>query len=586
MVAKIFRAIPMRSLSSLSFVSLLLLLTLLERFRREGIIFSLFPSFLGSASELHLGIIKRPISLIFLVMLSIVSVLVYSYSEAYMEHYNNKKFLTLLFLFVLSIIFLSVRFTSLPLIIGWDYLGLTSLCLIIIYPNKFTKIYSFLTIIFNRVGDVAIIVFICFLLLSLTKFHVFPIYFVKLCMVRLLICLVCKRAQFPISSWLPAAIAAPTPISAIVHSSTLVTAGVLLAAIFIDFIRIFILSPILLVLSSLSFLSGGSMASVEPDLKKTIAFSTISQIRIMIIFICLSFNSISMCHILYHASFKRLLFCCAGTFFSYSFMSQYAKNSRFSSGFLFLPYTLLFISCFGMTGLIISSSFFTKDVLLELLHDVSYSIFILILFSSAISIFYIGKLLESGSQNLWSFRSACIKSFGQTRVTSYGVFCLGIGALLRELLISSFCPSQETQDFLCSLLVLATGFYTLYKIPKLILIVTSDILLIKTFSFSLWSHTISNNVLNPWHISDHFFFKPYAIFPYFYRLTSGSLYGFLSLAMLIFVLGFYSNSLHRTWHWSCQSIGIKGTSLNDLEDENLSCCYLHHKAYDIAGAGS
>jgi len=123
-----------------------------------------------------------------------------------------------------------------------------------------------------------------------------------------------KRAQFPFCRWLPAAMAAPTPVSALVHSSTLVTAGVYLIIRFWEFIsRFFFLSNFLQVVSLFTMLLAGVSALFETDLKKIIALSTLRQLRVILFAVSIGMHLLGLFHLYTHALFKALLFLCAGT---------------------------------------------------------------------------------------------------------------------------------------------------------------------------------------------------------------------------------------------------------------------------------
>lgn len=127
-----------------------------------------------------------------------------------------------------------------------------------------------------------------------------------------MIAAITKRAQIPFSSWLPAAMAAPTPVSALVHSSTLVTAGVYLLIRFRPIFSNYMLNRNLLLLSVLTMFISGLGAIFEYDLKKIIALSTLSQLGLIIRTLCLGIPEFAFFHLLTHALFKSLLFICAG----------------------------------------------------------------------------------------------------------------------------------------------------------------------------------------------------------------------------------------------------------------------------------
>lgn len=164
--------------------------------------------------------------ILFFLMVALVTCVVALYRELYIDHYNFKKYSFLTFSFFLSMLILRSSHSYVNILLGWDGLGVSSLCLIMFYPNKTSSYNSFLTFFFNRLGDLFLLVifssflldnlFFCFLYDNFRSFFLF----------LLLLCTFTKGAQFPLSAWLPAAMSAPTPISAIVHSSTLVTAGI------------------------------------------------------------------------------------------------------------------------------------------------------------------------------------------------------------------------------------------------------------------------------------------------------------------------------------------------------------------------
>lgn len=315
-----------------------------------------------SLVDLSTSVEVGSIAIYFLCIVFLVTSFVLIYRARYMEHYNNPKFIFLLFSFFVSIIILSVRSSYLVLMLGWDGLGFTSICLIIFYPNKNTLYNSFLTIFFNRLGDVVMIFSLCFSMINFSIFYSHS--FTPAVLILLTLCAFTKRAQFPLSSWLPAAMSAPTPISAIVHSSTLVTAGVfLLIKFFYSYSSITILTLILF-FSAVSFLTGGLIANIELDLKKIVAFSTMSQISIIFLICCLGWTALCISHMILHALFKTLLFTCGGVLFLWNLRNQF-KNYLSSPYNTTLFFFSLFCRIFGMTGLTFSSSFFSKDLVIE-----------------------------------------------------------------------------------------------------------------------------------------------------------------------------------------------------------------------------
>lgn len=299
---------------------------------------------------------------IFFFIVLFVTIYVCFFSEIYIEFYNLKKYFFYLLVFFSSIIMLIYRNSPIIFILSWDILGISSVFLILFYPNEVSFFNSFFTIVFNRFGDFFLLMF---LLTLLSERYIYRnIIIRKKVYLFLIFCIITKRAQFPLSTWLPLAISAPTPISTMVHSSTLVTAGVF---ILIKFIDLFFYSDKLFIFTfirGLTFIVGGFLACNEIDFKKIIAFSTIRQIRIIIFFISFNFKFFAMLHIVFHAYFKRFLFSCAGMRFFYYFINQ---NKRFVRIKNFNLYYKLFIfsSVYIIRGFLYSIRFYRKDYLLE-----------------------------------------------------------------------------------------------------------------------------------------------------------------------------------------------------------------------------
>lgn len=171
-----------------------------------------------------------------------------------------------------------------------------------------------------------------------------------------------KSAQIPFSAWLPAAMAAPTPVSALVHSSTLVTAGVYLIIRFNSLLGV---NFVLFYLGSLTIFMSGLGANFEMDLKKIIALSTLSQLGVIIFILSLGLSELAFFHLLTHALFKSLLFLCAGGFIHRARDSQ---DIRFLGvSILDTPVSSLFfvICSFSLCGFPFLAGFYSKDLILE-----------------------------------------------------------------------------------------------------------------------------------------------------------------------------------------------------------------------------
>lgn len=344
--------------------------------------------------NISLSFIIDIISLRFRNVVCLISGCVILFSSRYISHDPFlKRFVWLVMLFVLSINLL-VFIPSLPaLLLGWDGLGIVSFALVIYYQNIKSLGAGILTIIANRIGDVIILLSIGILVLQghwiinlIWDFHL-SMYLV----LTITIAAITKRAQIPFSAWLPAAIAAPTPVSALVHSSTLVTAGVFLLIRFYPFLsERSMFQPALLFISVLTLLLAGIGANYENDLKKIIALSTLRQLGVIIIRLGIGIVSLSLFHLYTHALFKALLFLCAGIIIHNSSNYQDIRSMGLISKQAPLTVACLNIANLSLCGAPFLSGFYSKDLILEtsLANPTSRLIILLIFLATGITAAY------------------------------------------------------------------------------------------------------------------------------------------------------------------------------------------------------
>lgn len=320
------------------------------------------------------------ISIIFIgCVLFISSIVIYYRSSYIINDIYKLRFLYIVLLFVLSIVLLIISPNLIRILLGWDGLGLVSYCLVIYFQNYKSYNAGMLTILTNRIGDVAILISIAWFINFGSWNYIYYLNIVvnyySWILFLIVLAAFTKSAQIPFSSWLPAAIAAPTPVSALVHSSTLVTAGVYLLIRFSDFILSYNISLFLL-LSVLTIFISGLRANFEYDLKKIIALSTLSQLGLIISSLFIGFPILAYFHILSHAFFKALLFLCAGLIIHCIRDSQDVRHMGYIINFL--PYTC---SCFcisnlSLCGIPFLSGFYRKDFILESLTMNYFNLFI------------------------------------------------------------------------------------------------------------------------------------------------------------------------------------------------------------------
>jgi len=235
----------------------------------------------------------------------------------------------------------------------------------------------------NRLGDGFLILRIVFILFTDLRSLSFVSYYnsyPNLLVLILVLGLITKSAIYPFSPWLPVAIRAPTPISSLVHSSTLVTSGLYLIIRLESFI---FSSPqvveILMWVSLFTSLYAGLSALIETDLKKLVALSTLRHLGFIGISFSIGFTSLAFFHLLAHALFKSLLFMGVGDWISLG--HHYQDSRALSAGFSLSPLSALIImrSCLSLLGIPFIVGFYSKDIVLESLFYSSYSHFYLML---------------------------------------------------------------------------------------------------------------------------------------------------------------------------------------------------------------
>nr|UCC46046.1 NADH dehydrogenase subunit 5 [Microdeuterus sp. HEM078] len=337
-----------------------------------------------NSSSLLMTLVFDWMSLIFMGCVLFISSMVVLYSSVYMSHDLYKtRFLYLVLLFILSMMLLILSPNLISILLGWDGLGLVSYCLVIYFNNWKSYNSGMLTVLTNRIGDVCILISISwFFNTGGWNFIYYMNYNYDWYLWIVLLLIVgsfTKSAQIPFSSWLPAAMAAPTPVSALVHSSTLVTAGVYLLIRWSNFILNLDLSFFLL-LSCLTMFMSGLGASFEYDLKKIIALSTLSQLGMMMSILFIGYSYLSYFHLLCHAFFKALLFLCAGLIIHVMNDSQDIRYMGYL--FNYLPYTCtcFCISSLSLCGIPFLTGFYSKDFILEFSVYSSFNLFIYILY--------------------------------------------------------------------------------------------------------------------------------------------------------------------------------------------------------------
>nr|ADZ56268.1 NADH dehydrogenase subunit 5 [Bryodema luctuosum luctuosum] len=377
-------------------------------------------------------------SLIFMSFVMYISSLVIYYSNDYMHNESNiNRFVILVLMFILSMVLLIISPNLISILLGWDGLGLVSYCLVIYYQNVKSYNAGMLTALSNRIGDVCILISIAWMLNFGSWNYINYYYFIfdsfEMSIITMLIIIasMTSSAQIPFSSWLPAAMAARTPVSGLVHSSALVTACVYLLIHFSPMLESFNFGWFLLLIGCMTMFMAGLGANFEFDLKKIIALSTLSQLVLMMSILAVGYPKLAFFHLLTHALFKALLFMCAGS------MTHNLSDThviRFMGSIVY--FMLLTSVCFNVSSLSLCvlpflAGFYSKDLILELvcLSWVNVLIFFLYFFSTGFTAAYSYRLIYysmSGDNNFYSTfsfdDSGYFISFGMISLLIVAVF--------------------------------------------------------------------------------------------------------------------------------------------------------------------
>nr|APX39722.1 NADH dehydrogenase subunit 5 [Chrysolina herbacea] len=436
-------------------------------------------------------------SLLFMSFVFFISSMVIYYSEEYMhKDLGLNRFIMLVVMFVISMFFLIISPNLISILLGWDGLGLISYCLVIYYQNVKSYNAGMLTALSNRVGDVALLMSIAWMLNFGSWTFIFYLdmmkndYSMEIISYLVMLAAMTKSAQIPFSSWLPAAMAAPTPVSSLVHSSTLVTAGVYLLIRF-NFTFSSTLMYLLLFISSMTMFMSGMGANFEFDLKKIIALSTLSQLGMMISILSLGSYKLAFFHLLTHALFKALLFMCAGSIIH---NLNNCQDIRFMGGLIYhMPLTCVFfnISNFSLCGLPFLSGFYSKDLIVEVLSMSYLNFFIYFIYYISVGLtvcysFRLSYYTLTGSFNFLALNSLMDKHYLMLKsMSGLMIFVIIMGSSMSW--FSFFKPL-----FIClpklmklmTLLCIFSGIWVGYQLPKFnILFNKMSLVKLKMFSF-------------------------------------------------------------------------------------------------------
>ena len=327
------------------------------------------------------GFLLDPVSLLMLLLVAAISFLVQVYSFGYMAGDPGfSRYYAFQSLFAWAMMTLSISSAMLQLYVFWELVGLSSYLLIGFWYEKFSATQAGKkAFVMTRLGDVAFFIGLLLVLLHAGNLEILQMNSPEpaasmdsglLTLASLLIFggIVGKSAQFPLMTWLPDAMEGPTPVSALLHSATMVAAGVyLFARLFPFFSHSADAMTVFLAIGAVSMLLASTMAMVSRDIKRVWAYSTISQLGFMIMGLAAGSLFAGTFHLTTHAGFKALLFLCSGVWVHLYETNDVYEISRRGGRRLKTPTVCLVIAAAALSGLPPLSGFFSKEAVLAAL---------------------------------------------------------------------------------------------------------------------------------------------------------------------------------------------------------------------------
>jgi NADH-quinone oxidoreductase subunit L len=347
------------------------------------------------------------LSSLFLLIITGVGFLIHVYSTSYMKAESNEhygRYFSFLNLFVFSMLLLVMGANYVILFIGWEGVGLCSYLLIGYWfkNNEYNKAAN-KAFVMNRIGDLAFLIAIFWLIAKLDTVsfgdvfaNVSKLSNTDITGITLLLFIGAtgKSAQIPLYTWLPDAMAGPTPVSALIHAATMVTAGIYMIA---RSNVLYSLSPITMnvvaIVGLATALLAATIAIKQNDIKKVLAYSTVSQLGFMFLALGSGAYVAAVFHVMTHAFFKALLFLGSGSVIHAMSGEQDIRNMGGLSKKLKITYFTFLIGCIAIAGIPPFSGFFSKDAILLSAFENNKVLYVVALFTAMLTAFYMFRLL-------------------------------------------------------------------------------------------------------------------------------------------------------------------------------------------------
>ena len=352
---------------------------------------TLYTWLVSGATSYEIGFLIDQLSATMMIVVTFVSLMVHVYTIGYMaDDPGYNRFFSYISLFTFAMLMLVMSNNFLQLFFGWEAVGLVSYLLIGFWFNRPTAIYANLkAFLVNRVGDFGFLLGISLVLmyfgtldyatvfanagtLADNTMEIFPGHpwsLMTVMCILLFIGAMGKSAQFPLHVWLPDSMEGPTPISALIHAATMVTAGIFMVA---RMSPLFELSQtalsFVLVIGAITTFFMALIATIQYDIKRVVAYSTLSQLGYMTMALGASAYSVAIFHLMTHAFFKAVLFLGAGSVIIAMHHEQDMRKMGGLRKYLPITYATVLIGAIANAGLPPFAGFFSKDSIIEAVH--------------------------------------------------------------------------------------------------------------------------------------------------------------------------------------------------------------------------
>jgi NADH-quinone oxidoreductase subunit L len=338
--------------------------------------------------KMEIGFLVDGLTAMMMVVVSFVSLMVHIYTIGYMdEDPGYQRFFSYISLFTFSMLMLVMSNNFLQLFFGWEAVGLVSYLLIGFWFKKPTAIFANMkAFIVNRVGDFGFILGIGLLVAYAGSLNYTEVFgrgsdlarmqfpgtdwmLITVACICLFIGAMGKSAQFPLHVWLPDSMEGPTPISALIHAATMVTAGIFMVA---RMSPLFELSDtalsFVLIIGAITALFMGFLGIIQNDIKRVVAYSTLSQLGYMTVALGVSAYSVGVFHLMTHAFFKALLFLAAGSVIIGMHHDQDIRNMGGLRKYMPITWITSLVGSLALIGTPLFSGFYSKDSIIEAVH--------------------------------------------------------------------------------------------------------------------------------------------------------------------------------------------------------------------------